>query len=108
MIILCSTCSVVPWFLQEKADNSLSSFVISFCHIFSDDELADEYNLKNLPALVYYRAQIPIVFDGDLTKEEGVLEVLSSIYRIQHVICMVETINLTLASPFFFLVADSK
>lgn len=40
----------------------------------NDEELADEYNLDRLPALVYYRNQIPIVFDGDLTKEEEVLE----------------------------------
>lgn len=33
---------------------------IAFVKI-NDEELADEYNLDKLPALVYYRNQIPIV-----------------------------------------------
>lgn len=60
-----------------------------------DEALADEYNLGTLPALVYYRHQIPILYEGlyapqkssfqmstisvvsttgELSKEEDVLE----------------------------------
>lgn len=31
-----------------------------------DEAFADEYNLGTLPALVYYRRQIPILFEGSL------------------------------------------
>ncbi|KAF0304186.1 hypothetical protein FJT64_023969 [Amphibalanus amphitrite] len=40
----------------------------------NDEALADEYSLDSLPTLVYYRNRIPIVYDGDLTKEEDVLD----------------------------------
>ncbi|ODM96284.1 putative protein disulfide-isomerase C1F5.02, partial [Orchesella cincta] len=57
----------------ENIDDEADELGIAFVKI-NDDELADEYNLDVLPSLVYYRNQIPIVFDGDLTKEEEVLE----------------------------------
>jgi hypothetical protein len=32
----------------------------------ADEALADEYNLEQLPALVYYRHQIPIIYTSKL------------------------------------------
>jgi hypothetical protein len=61
----------------ENIDDEADELGIAFVKI-QDDVLADEYNLDTLPALVYYRNQIPIVFDGDLTNEEDVLEWLIS------------------------------
>jgi len=61
----------------ENIDDEADELGIAFVKI-QDDVLADEYNLDSLPALVYYRNQIPIVFDGDLTNEEDVLEWLIS------------------------------
>ncbi|XP_021959977.1 uncharacterized protein LOC110855885 isoform X3 [Folsomia candida] len=57
----------------ENIDDEADELGIAFVKI-QDDELADEYNLESLPSLVYYRLEVPIVFDGDLTNEEDVLE----------------------------------
>jgi len=40
----------------------------------NDLELVTEYNLGELPALVYYRHAIPVLYEGDLTAEEDILE----------------------------------
>nr|CAG4638530.1 EOG090X0856 [Cyclestheria hislopi] len=40
----------------------------------ADEQLAEEYSLTSLPTLVYYRNRIPIVYEGDLMREEEVLE----------------------------------
>jgi len=40
----------------------------------NDLALVAEYNLEVLPALVYYRHKIPILFEGDMSKENDVLE----------------------------------
>lgn len=40
----------------------------------SDETLAYEYGLEELPALVYYRKKIPIVYTGDLEDEKRVLD----------------------------------
>ncbi|CAG7689960.1 unnamed protein product [Allacma fusca] len=61
----------------ENIDDEADELGIAFVKI-NDDELADEYNLVNLPRLVYYRNEIPIVYDGDLMREEDVLEWLIS------------------------------
>lgn len=39
-----------------------------------DKQLAFEYGLETLPALVYYRKKIPIVYTDSLEEEEKVLE----------------------------------
>ncbi|CAH1725030.1 unnamed protein product [Aphis gossypii] len=57
----------------ENIDDEADQLGIGFVKIH-DSSLADEYNLGDLPKLVYYRHQIPIVYEHELTKEEDVLE----------------------------------
>ncbi|XP_066251341.1 uncharacterized protein hlk isoform X2 [Euwallacea similis] len=68
----CKKCSKVLLEL-ENIDDEADQLGIGFVKI-NDEDLAEEYNLGPLPALVYYRHQIPIIYSGDLTKEEDVLE----------------------------------
>ncbi|XP_011137175.2 uncharacterized protein LOC105181845 isoform X2 [Harpegnathos saltator] len=57
----------------ENIDDEADQLGIGFVKI-ADEELADEYNLGPLPALVYYRHQIPIIYENELSREEDVLE----------------------------------
>ncbi|XP_011332954.1 uncharacterized protein LOC105276699 isoform X2 [Ooceraea biroi] len=57
----------------ENIDDEADQLGIGFVKI-ADEKLADEYNLGPLPALVYYRHQIPIIYEHELSKEEDVLE----------------------------------
>ncbi|XP_018309277.1 uncharacterized protein hlk isoform X3 [Mycetomoellerius zeteki] len=57
----------------ENIDDEADQLGIGFVKI-ADEELADEYNLGPLPALVYYRHQIPIIYEHELSREEDVLE----------------------------------
>ncbi|XP_044009391.1 uncharacterized protein LOC122853163 isoform X2 [Aphidius gifuensis] len=57
----------------ENIDDEADQLDIAFVKI-CDDKLADEYNLGNLPTLVYYRHGIPIIYEHELSKEEDVLE----------------------------------
>ncbi|XP_071549030.1 uncharacterized protein hlk isoform X4 [Panulirus ornatus] len=57
----------------ENVDDDADQLGIAFVKI-NDPELADEYSLGSLPALVYYRKRIPVVYDGDLMNEDKVLE----------------------------------
>lgn len=47
----------------ENIDDEADQLDIGFVKIH-DEALADEYNLGPLPALVYYRHQIPILYEG--------------------------------------------
>lgn len=47
----------------ENIDDEADQLDIGFVKIH-DEELADEYNLGTLPKLVYYRHQIPIIYEG--------------------------------------------
>lgn len=47
----------------ENVDDEADQLDIGFVKIH-DEALADEYNLGHLPALVYYRHQIPILYEG--------------------------------------------
>ena len=47
----------------ENIDDDADQLGIAFVKI-NDPELADEYSLGSLPALVYYRKRIPVVYDG--------------------------------------------
>lgn len=47
----------------ENIDDEADQLDIGFVKIH-DEALADEYNLGNLPTLVYYRHQIPIIYEG--------------------------------------------
>ncbi|XP_057665660.1 uncharacterized protein LOC130899613 isoform X2 [Diorhabda carinulata] len=73
----CKKCSKVLMEL-ENIDDEADQLGIGFVKI-NDENLAEEYNLGTLPALVYYRHQTPIIYEGELTKEEDVLE-----WLVQH------------------------
>lgn len=73
----CKKCAKVLQEL-ENIDDEADQLDIGFVKI-NDEELADEYNLGTLPALVYYRHQTPIIYEGELTKEDDVLE-----WLVQH------------------------
>ncbi|XP_055708465.1 uncharacterized protein LOC129804839 isoform X11 [Phlebotomus papatasi] len=57
----------------ENIDDEADQLGIGFVKIH-DEDLADEYNLGALPKLVYYRHQIPIIYENELSREEDVLE----------------------------------
>uniref|UniRef100_A0A1A9WP28 Thioredoxin domain-containing protein n=1 Tax=Glossina brevipalpis TaxID=37001 RepID=A0A1A9WP28_9MUSC len=57
----------------ENIDDEADQLGIGFVKIH-DEALAEEYNLGGLPALVYYRHQTPIIYEGELQREEDVLE----------------------------------
>ena len=56
----------------EEIDDEADDQGIGFVKL-ADQELAFEYGLETLPALVYYRKKIPIVYTGDLENEQQVL-----------------------------------
>jgi len=49
----------------ENIDDEADQLGIAFVKII-DQQLAEEYSLPNLPALVYYRKGIPIVYEGTI------------------------------------------
>ena len=57
----------------EHIDDDADEKSIGFFKI-QDKQLAFEYGLETLPALVYYRKKIPIVYTDSLEEEEKVLE----------------------------------
>lgn len=55
----------------ENIDDEADQLGIGFVKIH-DESLAEEYNLGSLPALVYYRHQTPIIYEGScLSFSEG-------------------------------------
>lgn len=58
----CKKCSKALQEL-ENIDDEADQLGIGFVKI-ADESLAEEYNLENLPALVYYRHQIPIIYQS--------------------------------------------
>ncbi|KAL5288605.1 hypothetical protein ACFFRR_009067 [Megaselia abdita] len=73
----CVTCNKVLAEL-EKIDDDTDSFGVDFVKI-NDKRLAKQYGIKNFPALTYFREKEPIIYDGDLMDEEGVLDFLTSL-----------------------------
>ncbi|EFX69653.1 hypothetical protein DAPPUDRAFT_202746 [Daphnia pulex] len=57
----------------ENIDDEADQLGIAFVKI-TDEELAEEYSLSTMPTLVYYRNSIPVIYEGDLMREEDVLE----------------------------------
>jgi len=57
----------------QKVENYCEKLDISMVKI-NDLELVTEYNLGELPALVYYRHTIPILYEGALDAEDDILE----------------------------------
>lgn len=58
----CKKCAKVLLEL-ENIDDEADQLGIGFVKI-NDEALAEEYNLGDLPALVYYRHQTPIIYEG--------------------------------------------
>jgi hypothetical protein len=58
----CEECAVVLEEL-ENIDDEADMFGIDFVKI-NDAEAAKEYGIVNLPALVYFRKKLPLVYDG--------------------------------------------
>lgn len=52
----------------ENIDDEADQLGIGFVKI-ADEELAEEYNLGPLPVLVYYRHQIPIIYESKCASE---------------------------------------
>lgn len=48
----------------ENIDDEADQLGIGFVKIH-DEELAEEYSLGDLPRLVYYRHEIPIIYEGE-------------------------------------------
>lgn len=53
---------------MENIDDEADQLGIGFVKIH-DEDLADEYNLGSLPTLVYYRHQIPIIYEGKIEED---------------------------------------
>ncbi|XP_054164277.1 uncharacterized protein LOC128961959 isoform X2 [Oppia nitens] len=68
----CKKCEKVLHHLEE-IDDDADQHNIGFVKI-SEPELAYEYGLDELPALVYYRKKIPIVYTDNLEEEQKVLD----------------------------------
>ncbi|XKL68811.1 hypothetical protein PGB90_006580 [Kerria lacca] len=75
----CRKCAKVLQEL-ENIDDEADQLGIGFVKI-SDDNLAEEYNLGELPKLVYYRHQIPIVYENDNDDKESQI-VLNELEKI--------------------------
>ena len=61
----------------ENIDDEADLYGIDF--VKSDDPgTAKRYHIYNTPALVYFRKQNPVTFEGDLTDEEAILNWLTS------------------------------
>ncbi|CRK96271.1 CLUMA_CG009693, isoform A, partial [Clunio marinus] len=73
----CVTCDTVLEEL-EKIDDDTDAFGVDFVKI-NDKRLAKQYGIHKFPALTYYREKQPIIYEGDLMDEEGVLDFLTSL-----------------------------
>lgn len=60
----------------ENIDDEADQLGIGFVKIH-EESLAEEYSLGELPALVYYRHQIPIIYEGTkLNSQDTILNEL--------------------------------
>ena len=72
----CQECEVILESL-ENIDDEADLYGIDF--VKSDEPAtAKHYHIYNTPALVYFRRQNPVTFEGDLTDEEAILDWLTS------------------------------
>lgn len=58
-------------------DGEADLFGIDFVKISSPDA-AKKYGILNTPSLTYFRKKTPLIYDGDLTKEDKILQWLTS------------------------------
>lgn len=61
----------------EQIDGEVDQFGIDFVKIASP-EAAAKYNVINIPSLVYFRKQVPMLYDGDIHQVDKVLSWLTS------------------------------
>lgn len=61
----------------EQIDSEVDQYGIDFVKIASP-EAAATYNVVNIPSLVYFRKQVPMLYDGDLHQVDRVLQWLTS------------------------------
>lgn len=61
----------------ENIDGEADMFGIDFVKIASI-EAAHKYEVTNIPSLVYFRKQVPMLFDGDMHQHNQVLAWLTS------------------------------
>jgi len=61
----------------ENIDDEADMYGIDFVKI-NDDEAAKKFGVVHVPALVYFRKRVPLIFDGDLFDENRVLSWLTS------------------------------
>lgn len=61
----------------EQIDGEVDQFGIDFVKIASP-EAAAKYNIVNIPSLLYFRKQVPMLYDGDLLQVDRVLQWLTS------------------------------
>ncbi|XP_050073322.1 uncharacterized protein LOC126561307 isoform X2 [Anopheles maculipalpis] len=73
----CTTCDTVLAEL-EHIDDDTDSFGVDFVKI-NDKRLAKQYGISKFPALTYFREKEPIIYEGDLMDEAGVLDFLTSL-----------------------------
>lgn len=57
----------------ENIDDEADAANIAFVKI-SDEAMLREYDLDPLPTLVYFREKFPMIYPGDLSREEAVLD----------------------------------
>lgn len=61
----------------EQIDGEVDQYGIDFVKIASP-EAAAAHNIINIPSLVYFRKQVPMLYDGDLHQVDKVLQWLTS------------------------------
>lgn len=68
-------CHICEQILEEleQIDDECDVYGIQLVRI-QDPQLAKRYSIKTFPALVYFRNGNPLLFEGDLQNEQGVLE----------------------------------
>lgn len=57
----------------EKIDDDCDKHGIQFVKI-DDESVAKEFGIDSLPAIVYFEKEVPNVYDGDIEKEDEILE----------------------------------
>lgn len=67
----CSECDKVINDL-ENIDTETDKHAIAFVKT-ADTSIASEYGCKTLPALIYFKKQMPNIYQADLSEEEDVL-----------------------------------
>ncbi|KAM8714414.1 hypothetical protein ACLKA7_014531 [Drosophila subpalustris] len=72
-------CNICDQILEglELIDDECDVFGIHMVKI-QDPQLAKRYSIKTFPALVYFRKQVPVLYDGDMHQHDKVITWLTS------------------------------